>query len=70
MSPTTPPPPPPAGTARAGRSRTLAELKSEQGIQRPQDFNALLGAGADLWADAADFEAFLATLRAIRREKD
>ena len=33
------------------------------------DFEALLGAGDDLWADDAEFEAFLAELRR-RRQQD
>jgi hypothetical protein len=49
------------------RTRSLAELAAEQGLTGPQDFDALLGAGADLWDDDADFEAFLAGLRESRR---
>jgi hypothetical protein len=49
------------------RNRTLAELAAAQGINGPQDFNALFGAGADLWDDDADFEAFQAAVRQSRR---
>ncbi len=45
------------------RTKSLAELAALQGITRPQDFEALFGAGADLWNDDADFQAFLAALR-------
>jgi hypothetical protein len=49
------------------RTRSLAELAAEQGVTGPQDVDALFGAGADLWRDDADFEAFLAGLRESRR---
>jgi hypothetical protein len=67
MSPetTSSPSTPPAAPQR--RSRSLAELAAEQGLTGPQDFDALVGAGSDLWDDEADFEAFLAGLRESRR---
>ncbi|HEY1859996.1 MAG TPA: hypothetical protein VGG61_06560 [Gemmataceae bacterium] len=49
------------------RNRTLVELAAAQGISGPQDFGALFGAGADLWDDDADFEAFQAAVRLSRR---
>jgi hypothetical protein len=49
------------------RHRSLAQLASEQGIAGPQDFEALCGAGADLWEDDAAFEAFLAGIEETRR---
>ncbi|MBI3410647.1 MAG: hypothetical protein HY040_20110 [Planctomycetes bacterium] len=49
------------------RNRTLAELAAAQGINEPQDFDALYGAGANLWDNDADFEAFQAALRESRR---
>ncbi|HJT78554.1 MAG TPA: hypothetical protein VJ739_15220 [Gemmataceae bacterium] len=49
------------------RTRSLAELAAEQGLAGPQDLDALFGAGADLWDDDDDFEAFLAGLRESRR---
>src|SRR5207249_7711468 len=64
------PTPGPAGPGRAARSRTLDELKAEQGIHGPQDIGQLFGAGADLWASDEEFEEFLEHLRAIRRERD
>jgi hypothetical protein len=33
-----------------------------------RNFDALLGEGKDLWADDAEFEAFLAALRQWRKE--
>jgi hypothetical protein len=48
-------------------TRSLAELAAAQGITGPQDFDALFGAGTDLWDDDKDFEAFLASLRESRR---
>jgi hypothetical protein len=61
----TPPPAPLPGSAR--RTRSLAELAAEQGVTGPQDVDALFGAGADLWDDDADFEAYLAGLRESRQ---
>jgi len=52
---------------REWRSRTLAELAAAQGIDGPQDFEALCGAGADLWVNDADFEAFQSALLESRR---
>jgi len=52
------------------RNRTLTELASEQGIIGPQDFDAICGAGADLWETDADFETFLKVLRDSRRTGD
>jgi hypothetical protein len=49
------------------RHRTLAELAAEQGIEGPQDFDALCGAGADLWDNDADFDAFQTALRESRQ---
>ena len=49
------------------RNRTLAELADAQGIQVPHDFDALYGAGADLWDNDTDFEMFQAALRESRR---
>jgi hypothetical protein len=60
-------PPRPKAVAEDRRHRSLAELASEQGITAPQDFEALCGAGADLWEDGAEFEVFLAGLRESRR---
>ena len=63
--PTTPTPSPLPAPER--RTRTLAELAADQGLTGPQDLDALVGAGADLWDGDADFEAFLAGLRESRR---
>ena len=49
------------------RTKTLAELATEQGISGPQDFDALFGSGADLWQDERDFEDFLSSLREVGR---
>jgi hypothetical protein len=62
---TTPTPAPLPAPER--RTRSLAELAAVQGLTGPQDLDALLGAGANLWDAAADFEAFLAALRESRR---
>jgi hypothetical protein len=48
------------------RTRTLAELSVQQGVRGPQDFDALFGAGSDLWDNEADFEAYLASLSESR----
>jgi hypothetical protein len=52
------------------RTRSLAELAAVQGVIGPQDFDALFGAGSELWDDDVDFEAFLAGLRESRRTGD
>ncbi len=52
--------PPVPGPER--RTQSLAELAADQGVAGPQDFDALFGAGADLWEDDDDFETFLANL--------
>jgi hypothetical protein len=49
------------------RTRSMAELAAEQGVIGPQDFDALFGAGADLWPNDADFEAYLVSLRESRQ---
>jgi hypothetical protein len=56
------------GLAPERQTRTLAELAVQQGLTCPQDFDALFGAGSDLWLDEADFDAYLADLRESRRE--
>jgi hypothetical protein len=62
----TPTPTPAPLPAPQRLARSLAELAAAQGVTGPQDLDALLGAGADLWHDDADFEAFLAGLRESR----
>jgi hypothetical protein len=63
--------PPSAGGVPASdlprRTKSLAELAAEQGVTRPQTFETLFGAGADLWDDDAAFEAFLEDLRQSRQ---
>ena len=58
-------------TSREGgafwQAKTLAELAAEQGVNLFPDFDALLGQGKDLWADDAEFDAFLTDLRESRR---
>lgn len=54
----------PAGSWRV---KTLDELAREQGVAFPQDKQAMLGAGADLWDSEEDFEAFLAGIYERRR---
>jgi hypothetical protein len=53
--------------AKDRRHHSLAQLASEQGITGPQDFDALCGAGADLWEDDAAFKAFLAGMQETGR---
>jgi hypothetical protein len=50
------------------RSKSLAELMAEQGVNGPQDLDALSGNGSDYWSDDTEFEQFLAWLRESRRE--
>jgi hypothetical protein len=49
------------------RRKTIEQLAAEQGVSIPQNIDHLLGAGADLWADDAEFDAFLDSLRESRR---
>jgi hypothetical protein len=58
---------PPWGEVKSDRK--LEELIAEQGVAETATFERLLGGGVDLWDDDADFEAFLARMRAIRQEK-
>jgi hypothetical protein len=57
----------PANGLDPRRTKTLAELAAEQGISGPQDFDALVGSGADLWNDDRDFENFLSSLHEARQ---
>lgn len=59
--------PPHGANAAFWKSKTIEELAAEQGVSIPQDINTLLGAGEGLWANDAEFEAFLAILGEIRR---
>jgi hypothetical protein len=52
------------------KQKSLEDLILEQGVAQTATFEHLLGRGAELWADDVEFEAFLASLQAIRREKD
>jgi hypothetical protein len=42
---------------------------AEQGVAGTATFEHLLGSGADLWAEDAEFDAFVQHLGAIRHEK-
>jgi hypothetical protein len=56
--------------SEARRTKSLEELIAEQGVAETATYKKLLGAGADLWADDAEFDAFMKHLRAIGKEKD
>jgi hypothetical protein len=49
---------------------TLREKIAEQGVAETATYEHLLGTGKDLWADDAEFERFLETIRAIRDRRD
>jgi hypothetical protein len=49
------------------RRMTIEQLAAEQGVSIPQNLDDLLRAGADLWADDAEFDAYLESLRESRR---
>ncbi len=68
MSNPTPPPSHLGGNDRAPKS--LDELIAEQGVAETATFERLLGSAAELWADDAEFDAYLQHLRAIRHERD
>ncbi len=59
----------PSGPDGAPR-KSLEELIAEQGVDRTATYERLLGSGAELWSDDAEFEAFLRHVQAVRREKD
>ena len=60
---------PPAGKGGGfWQAKTIEELAAEQGVPLVPNFDALFGAGKDLWADDAEFEAFLGNLRESPRE--
>jgi hypothetical protein len=67
--------PPPASSGRPGALRgepdpnrrnafwtpaTIDQLAAEQGVRLPQDIDALVGQGADLWDSDEELERFLA----------
>ncbi len=68
-SDTTSPKPSPGGLHDAHPVKSLDELIAEQWVDRTATFEHLLGRGADLWTDDAEFDAFLHHLRSIRQEK-
>ena len=51
-------------------SEALRAKIDEQGVAATATFEHVLGAGRDLWADDAEFEHFLATVRALRDEQE
>ena len=59
----------PAIPLPARPSKTIEELAAEQGVQLPQDFDRLLGAGAQLWDNDAEFDQFLRWLNDANRKE-
>jgi type II secretory pathway component PulM len=49
-------------------SKTIEELAAEQGVQLPQNLDRLLGAGAQLWDNDAEFDQFLGWLNDANRK--
>ena len=49
--------------------KTAEELATEQGIKPIENFDEIVGQGADLWADDAEFEEFLRYLRESRSRR-
>ena len=52
------------------RGPIMEELVAAQGVAGTATFEKLLNSGKDLWADDAEFEAFMSQVEAIRREKE
>jgi hypothetical protein len=52
------------------QAEKLRRIAAEQGTLHTSNIEHLWGAGKELWADDAEFEAFLASIRAIREQKD
>jgi hypothetical protein len=48
---------------------TIEQLMAQQGIAGPQDLDALIGSGADLWDSDEEFERFQTRLRESRQER-
>lgn len=61
---------PPQCPTELATPRSLDERIAEQGVAQTATFEHLLGRGAELWLDDAEFDAFLHHLRAIRQEKE
>jgi hypothetical protein len=57
---------PPVRKPSIGKHKTTEELAAEQGIKIPQDLSKIMGAGADLWANDAELDAFLDDVRKAR----
>jgi hypothetical protein len=49
--------------------KTLAELEAEQSVEQVARIEDLLGQGADLWADDAEFDQFLTWLQDCRQQR-
>lgn len=49
-------------------SKTLEELAAEQGVRPIEHLEEVLGRGADLWRDEAEWEAFLSALPESRQK--
>jgi hypothetical protein len=48
----------------------LRRIAEAQGTLHTSNLEHLWGAGKELWADDTEFEAFLASIHAIRKQKD
>ena len=53
---------------KSWREPTLEEIAAEQGITSPQNYDTLLGAGKDLWADDKEFNQFVDDIYKRRRK--
>lgn len=49
-------------------AKTLEELAAEQGVHPIERLEEILGRGANLWRDEAEWEAFLSALRESRQK--
>jgi len=48
--------------------KSAEQLAAEQGIDRPQSLDALIGSAADLWSSDEEFHEFLTSIDRHRRE--
>jgi hypothetical protein len=55
------------GAADPDRTKSLEQLAAEQGVRPVVRVEELMGHGAELWADDAEFERFMTWLRECRR---
>jgi hypothetical protein len=62
--------PTPSAGQTPEQAEKLRRIAAVQGTLHTSNIEHLWGSGKELWADDVEFEAFLASIRAIREQKD